>query len=457
MRDKKELQERAVREAGEGRPLLELALELGVSTTTLRRWISTIEARTRARGSAKKVATSLSREKYSEASQRMRLLIHALEQSPATIIVTDAEGRILYANPKFTETTGYSVEEAIGQNPRFLKSGYTSSEDYHRLWKTIRAGKEWHGEFRNKRKDGTLYWERASISPVFDAEGHIVNFMAVKENITEFKEAEAARQQAEERFRAVVTAMAEGVLLLDQEGRIILSNAAAECMLGHAEEQLAGRRLDELNLHWLNERGETVLPESNPVQRILKILRGEGDNLRQSIYALLPPSGGLRWLSLNAGPVPSGSGAPSTTVVSFSDITERRGAEERLKLVGSVFENSVEAIMITDSDNRIVSVNAAFTEITGYLRNEVIGKSPNLLASGRHGQAFYRDMWDALAMTGRWRGEIWNRRKDGRLYPAWLSISVVRADDGSVDQYVTLFFDMAERGIRTGSALPATA
>ncbi|WIM04898.1 MAG: PAS domain S-box protein [Candidatus Nitricoxidivorans perseverans] len=448
MRDKKELQERAVREAAEGRPLLELALELGVSTTTLRRWISASEARTKARGSARKVATSLSREKYSEASQRMRLLIHALEQSPATIIVTDADGRIIYANPKFTETTGYSTDEAIGQTPRFLKSGFTPPEEYHRLWKTIRAGKEWRGEFRNKRKDGSLYWERASISPVFDAEGRIANFMAVKENITEYKEAEAARQQAEERFRAVVTAMAEGVLLLDPEGRIVLFNAAAEGMLGHMGEQMAGRRLDELNLRWLSERGETVPMESHPVRRAVK----KGETIRQSVYALLPPSGELRWISINAGPVSTSSGAQSTTVVSFSDITERKGAEERLKLVGSAFDNSVEAIMITDGDNRIVSVNAAFSEITGYSRGEVIGKSPSLLASGRHSKAFYRDMWEALAAAGRWQGEIWNRRKDGRLYPAWLSISVVRAADGSVDQYVTLFFDMSERSDRIRGA-----
>lgn len=323
LRERKgELQERAVREAGEGRPLLELAVELGVSTTTLRRWISAAEARTRARGSARKVAAALSREKYSEASQRMRLLIHALEQSPATIIVTDAEGRIVYANPKFTATTGYAVEEVIGQKPSIMKSGFTPPEEYRRLWKTILSGKEWRGEFRNRRKDGSLYWERASISPVFDAEGRIANFMAVKENITEFKEAEAARQLAEDRFRAVVTAMADGILLLDADGNILLCNPAAESLLGLRQSELVGKRFGSLNLRWLSEGGETLAPEEGAVRRILATMK-EGVAMQRTAFALLPPVGETRRLSVSTCQVPMGADAPPTTLVSLSDLQRR--------------------------------------------------------------------------------------------------------------------------------------
>ena len=440
MRYTRELKEKAVREIKEGgRPLLEVAWELGISTTTLRNWIRAAETKAKTQGSVKKVAAALSREKYSESSQRMRLLIHALEQSPATIIVTDADGRILYANPKFAETTGYTLAEVIGKTPSLLKSGHTQPEEYRSLWKTINAGKEWRGEFHNRRKDGTLYWERASISPVFDAKGNIANFMAVKENITEFKQAEESRRRTEAQFRAVVTALAEGVLLLDADGRIALVNAAAERILGHASDQMLGRRLEELNLRWLSERGESVVPSAHPVRRALE----KGEAVRQEIYGVINPANQVYWLSTSAGSVRDGENGASV-VLSFSDITERRNGEERLKVVGSVFDNSVEAIMITDGNNRIVSVNGAFAEITGYTLDEVVGKTPRLLSSGKHDAAFFKDMWQCLAATGRWQGQVWNRRKNGRPYLAWLSISAVRDAEGSVAQYVALFFDMGE-------------
>ena len=126
----------------------------------------------------------------------LRKLFQAAEQSPATIVITDLEGRIEYVNPKFSETTGYSPDEAIGQNPRILKSGKTSLEDYKKLWETLVAGHEWRGEFYNKRKDGSFYWEFASISPIRDSNGNTTHYMAVKEDITDRKLAETKIKQS---------------------------------------------------------------------------------------------------------------------------------------------------------------------------------------------------------------------------------------------------------------------
>ena len=123
-------------------------------------------------------------------SQELRKLSRAVEQSPATVVVTDRTGRIEYVNPKFTETTGYTSEEAVGQNPRILKAGSQTPEFYKGLWDTITAGNEWTGEFCNKKKNGELYWESASISPIRDAGGEITHYVAVKENITKRKEME---------------------------------------------------------------------------------------------------------------------------------------------------------------------------------------------------------------------------------------------------------------------------
>jgi PAS domain S-box-containing protein len=136
---------------------------------------------------------------------QIRKLSRAVEQSPVIIIMTDPNGDIEYVNPKFSEITGYTAEEVIGQNPRILKTGETPKEVYAELWKTITAGNEWHGEFHNRKKNGELYWESTSISPIKDDNGETVSFLAVKEDITERKSIQqdliAAKEKAEESSR----------------------------------------------------------------------------------------------------------------------------------------------------------------------------------------------------------------------------------------------------------------
>lgn len=122
-----------------------------------------------------------------EIIRELRLYKLISENSPASIIVTDNEGLIQYVNDRFTRLTGYSKEEACGKNPRILKSGKTPQSTYDKLWKTISSGNEWQGEFINRKKNGDYYWENARISPVKDQEGNIINYIAIKENITEKK------------------------------------------------------------------------------------------------------------------------------------------------------------------------------------------------------------------------------------------------------------------------------
>lgn len=300
MRHTRQIKEAAAQRMREGStPLLDLAREFGVSTNTLRTWLRDSDARSRAHDSAKRVGTALGRENPKRLSQRERLLMHALEQSPATIIVTDADARIVYANPKFVETTGYEVKEVLGQTPRLLKSGETSSTEYRQLWKTITGGKEWRGVFHNRRKDGSLYWERASISPVFDANGRIVNFMAVKEDISEYMEAEAARRRTAAGFHAVFAALPSAILLVDRHGRILLANAAAEALVG-AELPL-GVNLLGLNLRWVDGKGAAIPADSHPLRRVFEgAVDASGERLR---VGLVPPRGGTRWLQMQLRPV----------------------------------------------------------------------------------------------------------------------------------------------------------
>ena len=126
-------------------------------------------------------------------------------------------------------------------------------------------------------------------------------------------------------------------------------------------------------------------------------------------------------------------------------VAKVKEGQEQLKLSAQVFVNSMEAIVITDIENNIIQINKAFSEITGYSPEEVIGKNPRILKSGRHDQDFYRIMWEILIATGSWQGEIMDRRKSGEVYPKWLSITVVRNEKGDISNYIALFSDITER------------
>lgn len=125
------------------------------------------------------------------------------------------------------------------------------------------------------------------------------------------------------------------------------------------------------------------------------------------------------------------------------DITERHLMQEKLQLAATVFENTAEGVLITDIDQRISAVNRAFSEITGYSEIEALGQTPRLLASGQHDSAFYVAMWHQLTDEGHWQGEIYNKRKNGELYPGWLTISAVRNSEREITHFVAVFADIS--------------
>ena len=181
-----------------------------------------------------------------QANEQLRKLSRAVEQSGSTIVISDIDGNIEYANKKFTETTGYTIEEAIGQNPRVLKSGYTSAEEYKHLWETIMAGKEWRGEFHNRKKNGDLYWESAIISPIFNEDEKITHFLAVKEDITARKEAMAALNASEAEMRALFSAMLDVIIVYNSEGRYLKIAPTNQSKLSHPPADLLGKTVTEL-------------------------------------------------------------------------------------------------------------------------------------------------------------------------------------------------------------------
>ncbi|TDE64596.1 MAG: PAS domain S-box protein [Candidatus Scalindua sp. AMX11] len=141
--------------------------------------------------------------KWKQAEEKLQKLTQALEQSPVSVVITDTKGDIEYVNKKFTQVTGYTSEEAIGQNPRVLKSDDKTSGEYKELWETIRSGNEWRGEFSNKNREGKIYWESASISPIKNSNGDITHFIAVKEDISAQKQMEKIQKRSHFRIREI--------------------------------------------------------------------------------------------------------------------------------------------------------------------------------------------------------------------------------------------------------------
>ncbi|OQX34551.1 MAG: PAS domain-containing sensor histidine kinase, partial [Candidatus Sedimenticola endophacoides] len=178
-------------------------------------------------------------------------LSQAVEQSPSIVMITDSQGSIDYVNPKFTEVSGYTREEVLGKNPRFLKSGETSTQEYGNLWDTVMAGGEWRGEFHNRRKNGELYWEAASISAIRDPRGSLTHFLAVKEDITERKrlEQEVAERNRELAHSETLAAMGRMASMIAHDLRNPLSSVKMTLqILGKQPGMEENREADELRL-----------------------------------------------------------------------------------------------------------------------------------------------------------------------------------------------------------------
>lgn len=249
--------------------------------------------------------------------------------------------------------------------------------------------------------------------------------------ISQIRQAQSAQRASDVRKSAILNSALDCILTVDACGVIQEFNPAACRTFGYSlEEVTQGGNIAELvpELAALG-RGE-VLPDC-----LLNTLR-ETTALR-SDCSVFPVELSISWSQVDE--------AGFYTLI-LRDIAARKRAEQDLELAATVLANTVEAVMITDVRNRIQSINPAFTEITGFTEAEVIGQTPAVLASGRHDSSFYRALWQSLQQHGRWQGEVWNQRKDGTIFPEWLSInSVVDSKSGQVSCYIGLFSDISTR------------
>jgi diguanylate cyclase (GGDEF)-like protein/PAS domain S-box-containing protein len=244
------------------------------------------------------------------------------------------------------------------------------------------------------------------------------------------------RQSAEQLAQITLQSIGDAVIATDQEGNITYVNPVAVQLTGWRLEEAAGKPVDAV-FHIVHEESGTALP--SPVHQAI---RERCVHHCSSHSLLITRSGDTLPISDSAAPICDGAGQVVGAILIFQDASERRAFERNLSMFSRVFQDTSEAIVVTRPDSTIVDVNPAFCRITGYARDEVLGGTPALMKSGRHDADFYRQLWTELLATGRWQGEIWDRRKNGEAYPKWLSINAVRDRFGQTTHYIGIFSDI---------------
>jgi PAS domain S-box-containing protein len=246
-------------------------------------------------------------------------LAQVVEKTPNMVIITDPEGNIEYVNPAFVEMSGYRLDEAIGANPRILRSDKTPRQRFFDLWQTIKRGDVWRGELCNRHKNGMLIWNFVSISPLFNEQGVISHFISVQVDITERKRTEVALRESEARLSAIANAIPDLVFVLDEDGRYIEVLTSQGDLLDFHARILKGKLLSEVHG---SEKAAFLLAIIKKALATRQIQVAE--------YELKVMSG-QRWFESRTAPIDLPSTHKPAVIVVARDITVRKVAEERLR------------------------------------------------------------------------------------------------------------------------------
>ncbi len=351
------------------------------------------------------------------------------QQCPDMLVIARrSDGCLLEVNSSFEQQIGISVANALGKTATELNI-WGIPDNGPDVLQRLQNGGLRNLEMPFRKHDGQLFTGLISAQPFqLDETPALV---VVVRDISQLKETQQRLQTSEEKFAQVFHSSPDGLLLTRMSDGLLLEvNEGFTRLSGYSSSEIADRSTLDLGL-WDNQEDR---------QRIMQLLSIHGV-VRDFTAPMRNRSGELRLCELSTQ-IMQISGERCLLTIA-RDVTERLQIQEKLQQAATVFESTAEGVMITDTQQRITAVNRAFSEITGYSEQDALGQSPRLLASGQHDSAFYTAMWHQLRIEGHWQGEIWNRRKNGELYPEWLTISAVRNRDEVTTHYVGVFADIS--------------
>lgn len=371
---------------------------------------------------------------------QLRTLSTAIEQSPVSVVITDRGGNIEYVNPRFCEVTGYQPEEVFGQNPRILKSGEMPPEEYKELWETISVGKQWKGLFHNRRKDGELYWEQATISGVTNDRGEITHYLAIKEDITARRLADLELASSRARLEAIYNNNQIGISLVNDNGQYLQVNQHWADMLAYSMDELLQK--NNLDITYPDDRAAFN-------EAFLRYIRRE-TNLIHLEKRFIRKDGSLFWGEITGMPILSGGQRSDTTLSFIIDISERKAIEERLRASEALYRS-----IITVSPDNIIILNLDWTirlaspvtlkmyaiqnveDVLGHPIREFV--HPEDLGKARHSMA--------LILKENNPGVVEYRaiRRDGSIFYCEVNSEVLRTVQGRPDGIVLIVRDISDR------------
>jgi diguanylate cyclase (GGDEF)-like protein/PAS domain S-box-containing protein len=386
------------------------------------------------------IARDITKRAWSEQAQReseekLRTLIDAM---PDSVQFKDTEGRWLAFNRVAQRAFGLESVECHGRSdaelaalaqPMYTEALLQCRATDELVWQ---AGSTSRVEEAIRQPDGGMLYFDVIKVPLQDAEGGRKGMVIIGRDMTERRRAEMALEDNLHFAEQLIEVIPSPVFYKDHAGRYLGCNGAYERFLGKRREDIVGRTVHDIAPAALADRylaADKALFEQPGTQVYEAAVRAADGSERDVMF--------------HKATFTRADGRIGGLVGVILDLTERKKTEDNLRLAASVFANSLEGIMITDAEARILDVNEGFTRITGYERAEVLGRNPRLLSAGREDAAFYADMWRTLGERGSWRGEIWNRRKSGEVYPQLLSVAEVRDDAGAVHRYVGVFSDIS--------------
>lgn len=350
-----------------------------------------------------------------------------IAQSASAMMITDATGRIEYVNPKFSELTGYSAEELLGQKPKMLQSGSMSADFYQAMWDALMTQGEWHGEVLNRHQQGHHYWVNESVSAIKNSAGDITHFLAIEEDITHRKQVDSALAESEERFRQMADLSGEWLWEQDPNGYYTYSSVAVQQILGFSQDQIIGKHYTEL-LTAQDKANQTGFSDSQqPFNALLNHYRHKDG------HQVITESTGL--------PIINAQGQLLKWRGVDRDITARINFENALidseKRTRLIIESSLNAIVIMDSEGIVNDWNQQAEVMFGWTAQEAIGRRLDELIIPERFHASHRQGLRTFLDTG--YGPILNRqiehvakRRDGSEFPVELSVSPLKLGDAYI-------------------------